>query len=175
MLAFAEAHSACAQSDSLLLAPGRAGRIQTGMTVDTVYRRVGKTAVGLIDLFREGHFDPAIAVRLPGATANPALVASITQWPCFIFMIDGIEVRDARFRTKEGIGVGSTLGVLRRRYDVRLSDEEGPHAWVEAQRMNFRLANGSRADSVRVTAVWLPGEDPGVVRQKQCPERGPIR
>ena len=167
---------AVAQSDAFLLARGRAGPIRTGMFVDTVYRHVDRKAVSLIDLFGEGMFTPAIAVRLPGSVATPALIAPIREWPCFAFAVQGIDVRDPRFRTKEGIGVGSTVGDVRRAYrDARFSEEEGPHLWVESQRMNFRMASAANVDTTRVTAVWLPGDDPRVVRQQVCPERGPIR
>src|SRR5262245_26500285 len=169
-----------AQVDSLRLGPGRAGRFVVGMTVDEVYRLVGRENVRLIDRARgngetsESGFSPAIEITLPGGP-SPSLVAPIDTWPCPIFSLTGIEVFDPRFRTNAGIGVGSRLGELRRKHATRLSEEEGPHAWVEELYLNFRLENRSRAESVRVTSVWIPARDPAAIRAARCPQLGPIR
>ena len=162
---------ATAQSDSFLLSPGRAGQIEVGMPVDDLYRIVGRDQVRLVDLFSEGMFTPAIEIRLAGASAAPAMIAPIREWPCGVYALSAVDVWDQRFRTAEGIGAGSTLGDLRQRYETRLSDEEGPHAWVESIQMNFRLENSSRRNSVRVRSVWIPG-NPVAVRKARCPERG---
>ena len=159
--------------DGFLLSPGKAGRIEVGQALDELYRLVGRDRVRLIDLYREGMFDPAVEIRLPGSSTEPAIVAPIREWPCPTHSIQGLNVRDARFRTKEGLGVGSTLAELQKHYRVVLSDEEGPHAWVEAIQMNFGLENGSRLPSVRVRSVWLPG-NPVAIRRARCPERGPF-
>jgi hypothetical protein len=164
-----------AQSDAYLLERGRAGPVRTGMFVDTVYRRVSREAVSLVDLFREGMFEPAIAVRFPAGAWAPSMVASIREWPCGAYTLQSIEVRDPRFRTRGGIGVGSTVRDVRRAFkDARFNAEEGAKMWVESERMNFLLANYASLDTARVVAVGLVGEDPRVVRQQMCPERGPI-
>jgi hypothetical protein len=162
-----------AAKPDVLLSAGKAGPVEVGMRVDDLYKAVGRHRVRLVDLFREGTFDPALEIRLSGDTTPPSIVAPFSEWPCFVPAVRGIFVHDARFRTAEGIGVGSTLGQLRRRYEVKLSDEEGPHAWVESLRMNFRLENGSRSDAVRIQSIWIPG-DPAAIRKSRCPERGPL-
>ncbi len=141
-----------------------------GATVDEVYRLVGREHVHLVDVFAEGHFAPAIEIRLPGARVAPSIVARIREVPCFEFGIDAITVLDPRFRTPEGLGVGSTLGELRRRYDVRFNREEGHSVIVPSLKMTFAVGGVSFEDSVRVTSVWL-WPDPAQVRRRRCPNR----
>jgi hypothetical protein len=163
-----------AQSDSLRLESGRAGRFVIGMTVDEVHSLVGRNNVRLVDRSSRDMESPAIEITLPDGL-SPSIVAPIRKWPCPTFSLWGIEVFDPRFRTAAGIGVGSKLRELRSNHSVRLSDENGPHAWVEDLYLNFQLQNGSRADSVRVTSVWIPIRDPAAVRAARCPQLGPIR
>ena len=155
-----------------LLASGRAGRIELGTSVDEMYRLFGRDNVRLVDLFKEGMFSPALEVKLPAATVVPAIVADIGQWPCGEFSVWGIEVRDPRFRTKDGLGVGSTARDLRRAYRFRVTEEEGAHAAVvEALKMSFSLTRRGPVDQQRVTGVWI-WPDPDAVRTKRCPGRG---
>jgi hypothetical protein len=158
-------------SPALLLAPGRAGQLELGMSVDDVYSLVGRERTRLIDLFREGMFQPALEVRLQGATVQPAIIMPVREWPCIAWSVQGLDVRDQRFRTAEGIGVGSTLAEVSNAYSVAVSLEEGPHAWAESIQMTFRLDDVSLAPTARVTSVWLPGNR-AAIRQARCPERG---
>ena len=159
--------------DSLGLAPDAAGRIRVGMKVSDVQKLLGRDGIQLIDWNREGHFDPALSIALPGAPVSPAIIAPVREWPCPAeYSIQGLLILDPRFRTPQGLGVGSILGKLREHYALRLSEEEGAHAWVESIRTNFRLENGSGRDDVRVTGVWLPGPGPAVIRRERCPASG---
>jgi len=160
-----------AQSTTFLLAPGRAGGLEIGLALDTVLRVFGRNRVRLVDLQLEGHFTPAIEIALADSGAAPALVARIRQFPCDEFAVYGISVYDPRFRTRQGLGVGSTIGELRHSYDVRLSREEGHSVVVPALRMTFGINGTSFADSVRVTSVWL-WHDPKEVRARRCPGAG---
>jgi hypothetical protein len=159
-------------SADFLISAGRVGPIEIGMSVDEVFQRVGREHVRLIDLFKEGMFSPAVQVEMPGGSVAPAIVADIREWPCPGFAVWGIDVRDPKFRTAEGLGVGSTLGELRRLHAVELSHAEGEFAIVAALKMSFALNSRGGADSVRVTDVWV-WPDPVAVHQRRCPDRAP--
>ncbi len=157
-----------AQSPPFRLDPGRAGTLEIGVPVDTVLRAFARNRVRLVDLQLEGHFSPALEVDLGNSGPTPGLVAHISHFPCNEFAVSGISVYDPRFRTREGIGVGSTIGALRRAYDVRPNREEGHSVIVPSLKMTFAIDGTSFADSVRVTSVWM-WADPNEVRQRRCP------
>lgn len=97
------------QPPAFVLSPGRAGVFEVGATVDEIYKLVGRERVSLVDRFREGHFTPAIEIRVPGTSVAPSVVAPIREAPCREFAVWGLTVLDPRFRTPEGLGVGSTV------------------------------------------------------------------
>lgn len=158
--------TAAAQNGEFLLSPSRAGTLSIGAPVDSLLRNAFRTR--LVDLSLEGHFSPAIEIDLPDGKVSPALVARISQLPCWDFRVSGISVYDPRFRTGEGLGVGSTIGELRRAYDARPATGEGHSVIVPSLRMTFGIAGTSFADSVPVTSVWMwPGPDEV---NKRCPQ-----
>jgi hypothetical protein len=68
--------------------------------------------VDLVDLFEEGIFAPAVRIRIDGPDEAISLVArlEVLQCPRFrVWYLPILEVRDPRFRTVDGIGVGSTV------------------------------------------------------------------
>jgi hypothetical protein len=154
-----------------VLATGRAGRVEIGTSVDEVYGLFGRENVRLVDLFKEGLFSPALQIKLEASAIAPGMVADIREWPCGEFSVWGIDVRDARYRTKDGFGVGSTAGELKRSYSFKISEEEGAHAAiVGALKMSFFLSREGPVDLQRVTSVWI-WPDPEAVRKKRCPGR----
>jgi hypothetical protein len=159
------------QSAEFRLAAGRAGGVEIGLPVDDLYRLVGRENTRLVDLFNEGMFQPALEIRLPGSPVTPAIIVPVREWPCIEWSVQGIEVRDPRFRTAAGIGVGSTLADIRRHYKVAVSEEEGAHAVAKEEGMTFNFADGSFAPTAKVISVWIYG-DPVAVRKARCPERG---
>jgi hypothetical protein len=155
-------------ADYLLTSEG-AGRIQLGTTVDELHEWYGQPDVRLVDLMLEGMFSPALKINLPSATVKPAIVAEIREFPCNDFSIWRIDVRDPRFRTSDGFGVGSTAGELKRAHALRINDEEGGHAaMVDDLRMSFSLTTAGPVDRQRVTSVLI-WPDPETVRKKRCP------
>jgi hypothetical protein len=146
-----------------LLAAGRAGRIELGTSVDEMYQFFGRDNVRLVDLLKEGLFSPALEVKLAGATVVPAVVTAIRESPCGEFSVWGIDVRDPRFRTKDGFGVGSTAEDLRQSHPFQVSEAEGAHAAiVKTLQMSFSLTRQVPTDQQRVTSAWIwpdPGRD----------------
>jgi len=129
--------------DNFLLQNRQAGKLKIGMTVDelnTIYRLFTKR---LVDIDREGFFTPAIEVYLQKVDSkNPSIVA---EFRGNLHQICQIQVIDKRFKTTKGIGVGSTLGDLRKAYTVNRIDwgEAGFFAKVEEIGIVFILDTGT--------------------------------
>lgn len=109
-----------------LLRQGKAGPVELGPTVDQLYAHFGRDNIGLVDLFLEGMFSPAVQIHILGSETQPAIIAPIREWPCADFSVWGITVRDRRFRISDGFGVGSTLGDLRKTFRRHPSMVPGP-------------------------------------------------
>lgn len=159
------------RSDEFLLAPGRAGRIEAGTSVDEIYQMFGRSNVSLVAEFPEGMFQPVLQIALPGASVKPAISIPIREWPCGEFSPWGINVLDRRFRTSDGFGVGSLAGDLRRAHPFEITEEEGAHAAIVADlAMTFFLTRQGPVDRQTVSSVWIP-LDPEAVAKKRCPDR----
>jgi hypothetical protein len=105
--------------EGFLLTKGRAGQVRIGMSVGELYAKIGRSHTKLVDLFKEGFFDPALEIYLDDhKNGHPSLVAEIgSREGCH--SIWRIRVTDPRFKTPEEIGVGSTtLGGIRKNYHV---------------------------------------------------------
>lgn len=162
-------------ASEFLLQQGKVGPVELGQTVDQLYARFGRDNIRLVDLFLEGMFSPAVQIHVPGSEAEPAIIARIREWPCAEFSIWGITVRDGRFRTSDGLGVGSTLGDLQKTYKAEVGWGEGTRvAHVAALGITFMLDDSAGApDMWPVKAVWVVPQ-PVQVRQARCPHLGPL-
>ncbi len=160
---------------SLVLTAGRAGSFELGMTVDELIGQVGREHVRLVAKFPEGMFQPELEVDLPGLATGPALVAPIREWPCGEFALWGISVHDPRFRTANGLGVGSTLGDLRRHYPsvtvTNIDADGGPSVVITELGLTFAMERVPvYTDASRVESVWVFPQ-PVAVRTRKCPDR----
>jgi hypothetical protein len=156
---------------SFVVERGRAGVFEIGMTVDETQAIAGLENTKLIATYGEGMFGSELEIRLPGFARGPAITASISDYPCYVPAIRGLEIHDPRFKTSHGIGVGSTLADIRKDFpSARIGNfgvDGGPGLSTEAGvRFSFWNAIASR-DRERVTAIWVQG-GPNV-RARRCP------
>jgi hypothetical protein len=157
---------AVAPTDSMAIDTDRIGEITIGMTVDRLYEVVGRIRTRLVDLHREGTFDPAVEIRMEDEAATPAIVANV-QWLAGCgYVVIGLTALDSRFRLSTGIHVGSTLAEVRKLHSVTISREEGLHAIDLALRVGFELEG--TVDSSRVSRIRLiasPSSFPCITRR----------
>jgi len=145
------------------IAPERAGKLQMGMSVNQVYD-LYEDRTRLVDLWLEGEFAPALEIRT-GKDKSHLVIASLSDG----WTVCGIEVKDPRFRTAHGIGVGSSLGDVRRHFSISsVGWDEGELNAISRQgKMTFKLDGRecmeimveddrhSYPDTTRVSSVFL--------------------
>ncbi|MDT8427402.1 MAG: hypothetical protein RQ757_01400 [Pseudomonadales bacterium] len=167
--------SAQSVSDTELLDIGRAGQFQVGMSVDDVVNLVGQNHVRLIATYPEGRFQPVVEISLPSLDNVVALIAPIREWPCPEFSIWGIRVLDPSFKTRERIGVGSTLSELRQAYpsEIRVGTEGGqPMVHIARLGLTFAFSHAPEiGDGAPIEFVWVVPQ-PVSVRANRCPDQG---
>ena len=162
---------------AFLLGEQQVGDILIGSTVNEVYRRYGKENTRLVDLNLEGSFSPAIEVDIEGCrSGSPSLIVEYTWWREIGWGVRRVRVRDPRFRTREGAGIGSTFGELKRWYSVtggvRSGEKTAAYVVVDSPRIWFGFLDRptrpdgrkkTLPDAAVVTSVMIFGV-PEVVR-----------
>ena len=157
-----------------VLERGRAGQFEIGMTVDEVYTVAGRENVRAVASHRGAESRPALEIRIPGFTAAAALKVSLDRI-CGPLAAWGIEVHDPRFRTSNGLGVGSTLRDVRRLYRsasvVGIDTDDGAHVAISDLGLWFEL-NPARTfpESSRVATVWVFPQT-RAARARRCPDQ----
>jgi TonB family protein len=145
----ARAPSAAANVNPFLVTPERVGLIWVGMTQPALLRAVPATQIRAIPRRtpRGLTTDLEIALEPGGPTALVAQIEGAT--------VLQIEVRSDRFRTAEGLGIGTTLGELRRRDPgVRVvMCDRGPCAVMSSRVYTFELDTpaASAADLTQIS------------------------
>ncbi|MFC1489573.1 hypothetical protein ACFL6K_00010 [Candidatus Latescibacterota bacterium] len=105
------------EKNDFLLQKEMAGRLKLGMNSNDLYSIFNKNMTKVIDLKLEGNYCPAIAIFFDEKMEKPSLVAEISQeddWHVW-----RIRVYDKRYKTKEGIGIGSTYGEINKTYSKK--------------------------------------------------------
>lgn len=150
------------------LARGCAGEVRLGMPVGRLRLLAPARTLRFTDLGLEGEATPAAQLVMAGS-GDVSLTAEFDAGTRDS-LLTRITVRDRRYRTRTGIGVGSTLGALRKKHRVDWIEQGEPDAVarVDALGMSFILdlkPLGTRAtqalrrhkvpDSMRITGVML--------------------
>jgi hypothetical protein len=150
---------------------GHAGALEVGEPIEDVYQGFGRDRITLTPRFAEGMFTPVLEIALAGSAVVPALVVDVREVPCARFSVWAIEVYDRRFRTKEGLGIGSSLRDVRRAYSTQIVVGEGhTAAFAREIGISFRISTAAPADDAVVVSVTVVA-DPQLVRQRRCPGR----
>jgi len=111
-----------------VLEKGRVGRLKVGHQADDVIAMFGRDNTRIVNLNYEGMFTPALEIRLRGKEGPVGLIAEISGG-CRGFMVGRIQVFDSRYRTPEGIGVGSTVRDAASHYWLRMSPQFWRESW----------------------------------------------
>ncbi len=144
------------------LSKHKAGFIDIGISVDSVYTLYGRENTCIKDLYTEGDFSPVVEIYLvENPDTLPSMECAITCMGIYEWQVTQVRIFDRRFKTVEGIGVGSSLKDLRQAYKVSSIDfGEGPlSASVEEIDMGF----GLDIDTEDIPEEWFQTRDSSLI------------
>ncbi len=153
--------SVASASNDFLLARNRVGRLASGMSENAIYKIYPRRITRKVDLQLEGAPTPAVQIFLSKNHRKPSLVIRLTGPEA---TIGGIDVTDSQFKTAAGIGVGSSLGQLRRaqRRLSFVSGEGADGATAPDLGITFDLLI-DRAVEARLFEPRSPDQDPDLL------------
>ena len=112
-------------------------------------------------------FQPVLEITLPGSPVKPSIIAEIDRRPCGEFAVTRMTVLDPRFRTKDGLGVGTTEAEMRRRFSFTISEEGGCHcAFIKPLNLTFSFDGRATQKASSVLVI----DDAVAIHAKQCPK-----
>jgi hypothetical protein len=103
-------------STDWLITKSQVGPIRVGMAVNTMRKTVPAEILKEVPITREGRGYRAYEIRSNASAAQPSLLVEETCEP--ICKVWRIHVQDTAFKTKEGLGVGSTLAEVKKYYNI---------------------------------------------------------
>jgi hypothetical protein len=166
-----------AQSDSLLVSPGKVGPLVVGMNAVDVWKVFPRRLIRGGFAYPEGIPTPVLEIRMSGDQKGPSLILNLDETADHRHTtIRSIGVLDVRFKMASGIGPGSLVGILRSfvaglvlmnfEADTFLSSEnlhmsfdvdgDDPRLWNAAG--DFKSMSDLPAE-IKVTSIWV-GSDP---------------
>jgi hypothetical protein len=139
-----------------VLASGYAGTIGVGNSAESLYQRFGTQAVSAGEEYLGGRNYRVLKVNDQG-TGLPSMTAFVAQVKDRQDkMITALHVFDTRYKNANGIGVGATLGELRRSGGISTIEyTDSLYAVAQGNKMRYEL--DISADSMPV--AWLNGGD----------------
>jgi hypothetical protein len=141
-----------AQVGSLVITRSRAGAITLGMPQDSVRQLVDREHLMELTTCTEKACLPALGI-LRGTEIERPVVAHLTEPGCGTVRVAWIEVFDPAYRTREGVGVGTSRAVLERTYRTTVRANDRSELYAPAPGLWFRLARAGGTREVRVEAV----------------------
>ncbi|QNH60575.1 hypothetical protein [Hymenobacter sediminicola] len=134
---------ALSTTDSLqyLLSPGRVGQLRLNMTEAALLQVVPYERMRETKLSIEGIDYPAYELPDPKRPSAPPLLLEMVGDSAEGFRLWRVRVRDPRFRTAEGIGVGSPFGAAVQQYGISTVElaDAGLVAVSDQMRMTWML------------------------------------